>query len=405
MFRVEHNSSDISSHVWGIDSIAYRRNDDRTFELPEITITAPFPAEHDDVVTLSVADDPTQQISFIVLKSEYSYSDMHYTWTCAHILRRLDRYRVREVDLSWSGISPGYHQYNSANPTSGAFWERSYWQVLFLIQTLIRHATGLAISEIDIERSTGPSGYYSRWKDSFDKWHTTLIDYEQLAVSSQAVRRLGSTSHLTWVSSEYGEYSELLTALDLLNLLCATLGLSIDIFRADYRVSPISMPPEPAESVQIRRHDRLLDRYRFYGFDGARLVVNGIDYQFGTFDSLNLLVPFTYGTPDAEYELDQYEITLEDESVSERTELLKTIPFPFGLYVLDVSDYQSHILPILDREEGTAWWHQWADMLFNEWASVLESRTFTVPMRDMHVSGRSVSVDIVGFTKEFEVLR
>jgi len=405
MFKVAHNLTDISSFIWDISSITYRRNDDMSFELPEITITVPFAAEPDDVVTLSFKNDSAQQITFIVQKSEYSYSDMSHTWTCVHILRRLDRYRVREIDVSWSGINPSYSQYNTANPTSSAFWERSYWQVLFLIQTLIRKATGLAVNQIDVSPTSGESGYYNRWLDPMFGWQNSPINYESLAVSSQAVRRLGSTSHLTWVSQEYEEYSELITALELLNLLCATLGITIDIFRQDYRVSPITTPAEPDDLAQIGRHDRQLELHRFYVVNGKRLIVGGIDYQFGTFDSLNLLVPFKYGTSDAEYELEQYEVTKEDTDVYERRELLMSLPTHFALYRLSVSDYQSHLLPFQDAENNTMWWHQWIEMLFASWTSVTESRTFTVPLTDLSVSGRSIEVSITNMTKEYEVLR
>jgi len=117
--------------------------------------------------------------------------------------------------------------------------------------------------------------------------------------------------------------------------------------------------------AQIGRHDRQLELHRFYVVNGKRLIVGGIDYQFGTFDSLNLLVPFKYGTSDAEYELEQYEVTKEDTDVYERRELPNVPPLPISLYI----DFLCPIIratccPSRMPENNTMWWHQWIEMLF-----------------------------------------
>ena len=409
MIQILHNATDISARVLSLSPMLYRRNDSGTYELPEISLeTTISTAAVGDTVT--VKDGVSQSITFFIDRIVYDHQSGLYQWECPHILSLLKGYYARDINLSWSGItSPDYAQYNYQTGIAQGQnrWERRYWQVLFLVQTLIAKATGVPVSSINILKVAGNSPFYRRTQNEFSQWVTTYFDYTELGVSLESLRRIGSKTHLDYISDEYDVYGSLPTALDVLNWLCAACGLYIDIFRSDYSISLYAEQPAPSESVQIAREDRALDRYRFYSVTATRLVAGSLDFQYGTWDVYDDLIPYTYGTADAEYELTKQHLMIENAGVSSRKSLNVVFPALFKLYAInDRGDYRSNISYIINAENGDDWLKMWLDYHTDYWLDRSMSRLYTVPLGVLSGGGRSVEIDVSlqAQTKKYEVL-
>lgn len=408
MIQIMRNGSDISRYVVGISPIAYRRNDIGTFELPEITIESALAgAVAGDLI--DVRESSTAIVSFYIDSVTYDYSTKLYTWSCPHILAKLKEFYAREISVNWADISPSYAQYNfqSGSDQGQNIWERRYWQVLFLMQTLIRKATGIAVNSVNVASVTGNSMYYTRALNEFSQWATHPITYDKLGVSQPGLIRLGSKTHLDHTSTDYDVYGGLPTCLDVLCYLCASAGLYIDIFRSDYRIAAFAEASAPSVSIQLGREDRDLDLYRFYETSAQRLVSGAFDYVYGTFDDLGLFVPYTYGVQDADYELTRYARAAENLSAPGRRKLTAAWPTMFKIYgISNNGTYQSNIYNIIDAENTYDWLQQWMIYLTDYWFDRTLARTYIVPFTGLLGGGRMVEYDVsqTGNTKKYEVL-
>lgn len=408
MSQVLLNSTDVSGKITSISSISYRRNDPGTYELPELSIETTWDsANMGDTVTVKYS--PSQSTVFYIDSIVYDYQSQLYKWECPHILSQLKSYYARDIALAWAGITPSYAQYNYQYDSSQgqSRWERRYWQVLFLLQTLIRKVTGLSISSIDITKITGNSPFYRRAVNEFEQWVTTPIQYALLGVSVESIWRLGSKTHADYASDDYDVYGNLPSALDVLNWLCAACGFYIDIFRTDYAISIYEEQPAPASAIQVGREDRALDQYRFYAGAASRLAAGANDYIYGTYDALDNLVPYTFGSSDADYDLAKQQYMTENTAVASRKSLVVTFPALFKLYSINnSSDYRSNIAYMFDNELGYDWLKMWIDAHTDYWLDRSVSRTYTIPLSSYTGGGRSVEIDVSlqSQTKKYEVL-
>lgn len=408
MIQIMRNGSDISRYVTAISPITYRRNDDGTFELPEISVELNLAGVSvDDVIT--VRESATNTIDFYAEAINYDYSTQLYTCTCPHILARLKSFYAREITINWADIVPDYTQYNFQTDTAQGQnrWARRYWQVLFLMQTLIRKATGIAVNSVNVAAVTGNSLYYTRAQNELSQWVTTPIPYAALGVSQAALLRLGSRTHLDYASADYDVYGHLPTCLDVLRYLCAACGLHIDIFRADYRISVYTEATAPASSLQLAREDRNLDMYRFIETNAQRLVAGSFDYIYGTYDELDLFVPYTYGSPDAEYTLTRGAHALENGDAEGRRKLTVAWPSMFKLYAINSGlGYQSNIYYIYDAQNEKDWLRQYLDQLTDYWFDRSLARAYTIYMPSLTGGGRMVEYDVglPSRTKKIEVI-
>lgn len=407
MIRVYLNSStDISGAVKALSPIEYRTNDDLLVELPEITIqTVLDSASVGDTVT--VYETSSRACTFYISRITYDYASKLYTWICPHILHRLTKFKAREVSILWSDITPDYTQYN--NQTSSvqgqSRWARRYWQVLFLIQTLIRKATGLGTNDIDVSVGTEDSPFYTRAQNEFSQWVTTVRTYATLGVSLSSLHRLGSQTHLDYTSTEYDTVRALPNCLQLLRWLCAASGLTIDIFRADYQILELGMSATPSNDDTKWRQDGYIEPYRTYSANGKRLIAASFDYIYGTYDGSDVFQPYTYGTDDADYELTEDQVELTNTSVTEPRQLSLTWPNLFKLYFINnQSDYQSNIYNINNGEDEKGWIEQWLDMLYAYWSDVSRFRRYEIIMPGVYHRHRSVELDVEARKLRYEVL-
>lgn len=408
MIQVLHNSADISSKVFGITPIQYRTNDDFTFELPETSIqTTISTAVIGDTVTVL---EPTtaRQVEFYIDKITYDYRRKTYSWQCPHILQKLSKVKAKEVAVAWAGISPSYAQYNSQNTfvQGQSIWARRYFQVLFLMQILIRKATGMAISGINIDVGTKDSFYYTRYNQPPNGWVDIRKKYADLAVCGSSVYRLGTNTHLDAASTDFDVLSRLPNALQLLRWLCASTGLVIDIFRSDYKILTFTFSSAPSDNATKQREDRLIDRYRRYRTSTKLLDTGSYDYIYGVWDtSTESIRYYTYGVQNADYELTSAQV----EEINSTVNVDKTLDLPwpnmFKLYSINNdSTYQSHIAYIMDYERDLGFVEQWMDMLYNTWQGITQSNTYELIIPGLYMHHRSVELDLEARKMKYESL-
>jgi hypothetical protein len=403
---LRNGSTDISGSVKGISSIEYLTNDDLTFELPEITIQSVLDsAEVGDTIT--IYETAPRACTFYIERITYDYRSQLYTWRCPHILTKLRKIKTRDVSILWSDISPSYAQYN--NQTSSgqgqSRWARRYWQVLFLMQVLIRKATGLGVEDIDVTVGTKDSPFYTRAQNEFSEWVTTVRDYATLGVSLSSLLRLGSQTHLDYQATDFDTVLGLPNCLQLLRWLCAASGLTIDIFRADYQILELDMSAAPTNDATKWRQDGYIEPYRSYRANGKRLTAGSFDYIYGTYDVSDVFQPYTYGTDDADYELTEDDAQLTNSGIDEQRDLGMAWPNLWKLYfVNDQSDYQSNIYYIDDADDEKGWIEQWLDMLYAYWSEVSRFRRYEIILPGVYHRHRSVELDIESLKMRYEVL-
>lgn len=401
-----NGSTDISGAVKGVSPIEYRTNDDLLFELPEITIqTVLDSASVGDTVT--VYETSARACTFYITKIAYDHKAQMYTWTCPHILHRLTKYKAREVSILWSDISPSYAQYNnqSSSLQGQSRWSRRYWQVLFLMQTLIRKATGLGINDIDVSVGTKDSPFYTRAQNALSQWVTTVRSYATLAVSGSSLQRYGSQTHLDYLSTDFATVHGLPNCLQLLRWLCAASGLTIDIFSADYEIMALDQSAAPSDNATKWRQDGDIEPYRTYRANGKHLSADSFDYIYGTYDGTDVFQPYTFGTQDADYELTPDQVELVNALVDDPKDLTLSWPNLFNLYFInDSGDYQSNIYYINDGEDEKGWIEQWVDMLYAYWSSVTSFNRYEIILPGVYHRHRSIELDMESRKLRYEVL-
>jgi hypothetical protein len=267
------NGIDKSDYITGISSIEYIINKNFTFELPDLSFEAAQDiAEIDDIIRIN---NLTGSIDFYVTEKTQSKDTLFWHYKCEHILFKLKAIKVNtiptpsmienvganftqnyndwcDVNLLFNqpfSVTECYKRYNNFDIpqySDGPVEEtvQQYYQVLFLIQILIRKSTGLSISEIDLSaiynensiyHATQPSLAYPYWQ------HVNLKNYE-LAIPIQNLKRLNtsdSTQYQTIPTEDIERWDGILDCLDLLSYLCSSLCLIIDIFDG-YKLKNIS---------------------------------------------------------------------------------------------------------------------------------------------------------------------
>jgi hypothetical protein len=405
MIQCLRNSTIISDQIYAFSPIEYRTNDDLTFELPEVTIrTTIANAVVDDTITLRDSSI-TPSVQFYIAEITYDYKTKLYQWRCPHILHRLTRFKCREITNDWSDITPTFAQYN--NQTSSgqgqSRWARRYWQVLYLMQVLIRKATGLGINAIDVSVGVKDSQYYSRTQQPNSQWVTTIRPISSLGISGPSMTRLGSRTHLDYQATDYDSVQKLPNALQLLRWLCASCGLVIDIFRSDYSILEYGSSAVPSDGAAKRKRDLQFEPYRKYTVTGKRLVVGSFDYIYGTYDDLGLFQPYTYGIDGATYELTPDQAELIDGASGRNLDVVW--PNLFKLYFInDRGDYQSDIFSIYDAELGKDFIDQWLDYIYGKWGNYVANSVYDIIMPGIVHRQRRVELDIENKRMTYEVI-
>lgn len=405
MIQCLRNSTNISDKVFAFSPIEYRTNDDLSFELPEVTIrTTIANAEVDDTITLRDSSI-TPSVQFYIAEITYDYKTKLYTWRCPHILHRLTRYKCREITNDWSDIAPSYAQYNNQNSAGQGQnrWQRRYWQVLYLMQVLIRKATGLGVNSIDVSVGVKDSQYYSRAQNDLSQWVTTVRPIASLGVSMPSILRLGSRTNLDYLATDYDSVQNLPNALQLLRWLCASTGLVINIFRSDYSIIEYDSSAPPSDGAAKGKRDLQFEAYRKYTVMGKRLVVGSFDYIYGTYDVSDVFQPYTYGIDGAAYELTQDEIELIDGNAGRNLDVVW--PNLFKLYFINNrGDYQSNIFYINDGELDKGFIEQWLDYLYGKWGNYVGSSVYDIVMPGIAHRHRRIELDIENKRMTYEVI-
>ena len=389
MPQVLLNSNDISSKIVAISGMNYIRNDNFSFELPEISIeTTIATGQINDNITCIIAEN--LQADFYISDIKYNYASHLYTWVCPHAFVRLSDYRASQISQYWPDVTPTYAQFNNDQSYHG-LWSRQYWQLLFLVQTLIHHATGCGCANIDVSVGADESVYYTRAFDGYF-WTTTQWNWDQIGISIPTLRRIGSKRHDDYQSDVYDIFSNLPTALDVLNYCCMTLGMQIDIFSSNYKITPVSNQMQiPTESIQIDKDERNLELYRFYESKTSRLIADSFDYIYGYWDEGNNYIPYTFGFDGADYQLTESNLYHEDSLKPGRRKLAVAWPKLWNIHYIS----SNYIAIIRDSENDLRWWDMWFNsILIPFWASKSIVQSYTTPISDQNIAARSVNIDI-----------
>lgn len=449
------NGVDKSDYITGISSIEYIINKNFTFELPDLSFEAAQDiAEIDDIIRIN---NFTGSINFYVTEKTQNKDSLFWHYKCEHILFKLKAIKVNtiptpsmienvganftqnyndwcDVNLLFNqpfSVSECYKRYNnfdipqySDGPVEEAV--QQYYQVLFLIQILIRKATGLSISEIDLSAIYNENSIYHATQPSLSSpyWQHVILKNYELAIPIQNLKRLNtsdSTQYQTIPTDDIERWDGILDCLDLLIYLCSSLCLIIDIFDG-YKLKKMSQRAINEDRIVEFEDNRLIRLRKVSVTENILNLVNNVynselyyEYYRSDDHSFNLYSWGGGGSGSSEREITGLSVG-NTNNIYFTTETVETaFPNHFKLYQIQIntnSYYRSRIynlrtsttLPTVYPPENRKiyWSNCLADYLYDYWESYNQIRKITEISGDLTFSGHVTKIDIENQEISFE---
>jgi hypothetical protein len=404
--------NDISSYVYDISPFAYRINDDFTFELPEFTFRSTQELAKDSkVIVCETASASTKQCVFYVKKANYSASSKMWDYVCPHILSKLSDIKVREFGEDfgvWCDITPGYALWNNQLggwETQGedTVWSRVLVQALLAIKMMIYRVAGTSVDDID---STAvdevDSFYYWRYESPPGNWQSVYLKYKELGFNTAALIRAGNNTHLDWAETDFVKVYRFVDCLTVLRLICASMMVTIDIFRADYAIeafavsaAPTGIVPEYAESA--------LDNYRLFQVEIKKLTGGSFEWVFGNWDAEGDYVPYTYGVDSPDRTIEEALSSEENTAIDNIRSLNVVYPNFMRLYGISGTTYQAHVFIILNGQTGAVETDMLVTELADYWGAINAREKYTIEAPGLELRVPFVEHDIASKRMTMEI--
>lgn len=439
------NNIDKSDYITGLSSFRYEINKDFTFELPDLDIESAIDIGNiNDIVKIS---NSTGSIDFYITEKKQDQDSLFWNYHCEHLLYKLKGIKTDAIPTpsmvenvganftnsysSWSDInllfnnplsvSECYRRYNNFDvPTETITGpvERSrqqYYQVLFLMQMLIRKATGKGINAIDVSKVYDEDSIYHATQASATSpyWQYVTLKYKEIGIPIQFIKRMGTSNTYqfqTQPSSNFDEWDKITDCLDLLRYLCSSLMIVIDIFN-NYTIRPIMTRSQSNDKVVSKDTDDLI---RFRKVSGSESVLNLIDDAYNSELFVEYYVEnqdyyyYTFGeSGENQREMDDYSAGNVNNIYFTSETVANSFPTFFKLYqiILNTSSYYKSKLYNLRTSlsvPGTYppddrvmyWLHCYADALFDYWEGYNKQDDITEISADIKMTGHETEIDV-----------
>lgn len=267
------NNVDKSDYITELSSFRYTINKDFTFELPNLNFESAIDVGNvNDTVKIS---NSTGSAEFYITEKKQDFETLFWNYKCEHLLYKLKAIKTNAIPYpsmvenvgadfvtsysSWSdlnllfnnplSVTECYRRYNNfdvLSTTDGAITqaEQQYYQVLFLMQILIRKATGKSVNDIDISSIENSSSIFHATQaiTSSPYWQHVTLKNREVGIPIQNLKRLGTDNTYqfqTQPSANIEEWDKITDCLELLSYLCSSMMLVVDIF-GNYTIKTIS---------------------------------------------------------------------------------------------------------------------------------------------------------------------
>lgn len=414
MFRAYRNGSitsgnEISGQIIGINPITWGLNWDLTMELPELQISTTI----DDIalgekIIICDAADNTKRVMFYVKSQKYDYKTKKYELQCPHAFEMLNDYLPADIvfptyGTTWTDVNPGsgdgYLIYNNQMgdvPNQGQYvWPRTFVQALFLLKMLIYRSTGTSVAIInDTDVADKDSFYYDKYSN-YGQEYTTYYKYGELGLAISSLRRLGTSRHDELDNLDEFGRAALPSCFQLLRIVCQALGVTINIFRSDYLIEAIAQSSAPTDALTIGRKDELIEQVR-----RVAVSVTGMpdpDWEYGTYDENNTLVPYTFGVDNPDVEL--VERYAEDDTSASTTRTI-SVSWPSHFRILAIISggagfmYRTHVDYIEDDVDDLTDHDMWLAMLRSMWEDIGAVNEYETAMSDLSIRKPRCTMDL-----------
>lgn len=419
MFRLYKDSvttlNDISGKVFEISPIAYRINDDWSFELPELNFKSTAELAEDDLLFVTDDADEDVLIRFYVKKITYDYTTKLYSYKCLHVFMKLDNYKAYEVPIlgdglvpDWSDITPGYVLYNndySDMTGPGRPWRRQYFQALYLLKVLMHKVSGVGINSVDSTAVDEVNSFYVVRRDiGGGSYVNQAPKYKELAITIGCLHRLGTKYNGQWNTSDYWERRNLPSLLTVMKCVCQAMGVYIDVFRADFAIKQVALAVAPS-GILTSYESETVEALRDIKVRVSRLVGSVFDFVFGEYIAPEWeYSDYTYGVDDAVCTVEEFTGKVENES--NLTYKTMDVGFPnfMRLYVTWIDSYQSYIYAIQNDETGADELGQIAQAYDDYWGAVSERIKYEQKLSAISFRAPYTELDMARKTARYERL-
>lgn len=439
------NNVDKSDYITGLSSIRYEINKDFTFELPDLDFESAIDiGDVNDIVQIS---NSTGSVEFYITEKKQDQDSLFWNYHCEHLLYKLKAIKTNAIPTpsmienvganftqnysAWSDLNllfnnplsvpECYRRYNNfdvlTESTDGPVQRsrQQYYQVLFLMQMLIRKATGKSINAIDLSKCYDENSIYHATQPSVSSpyWQHVTLKNRELAIPIQFLKRMGTDNTYqfqTQPSSNIDEWDKITDCLELLRYLCAALMLVVDIFDG-YSIRPIPTRTQTNDKVVDKDTDDLI---RFRKVSGSEQVLNLVDSAYHS----ELFVEYytenvgyyyyTFGdSGENQRELEDYSAGNVNNIYFTSESVANSFPSFFKLYqiILDTSSYYKSKLYNLRTSlsvPGTYppddrvmyWLNCYSDALFDYWESFNKQDDIVEISEDIKMTGHETEIDI-----------
>lgn len=370
--------NEITGSVYDISSFVYKINNDFTFELPELQFSCPeYLSLGEDVIIAETGFEASKQIVFYIKKLNWDTKRRMYDYVCAHTLERLAYIPIRDfagAGASWCDISLNYTQWNNqlggwATQGQVTVWERCFVSALTAIKMMIYRITGTSVGSIDSSKIDDENSfYYWKYEDPPNYWHTVYLKYKELGLNMNCLRRVGSSTHTDISETEFIKIYKMTNCLDVLRYICASLMITINIFRADYAIEAYTVASQASASATLSLVQTSIEPYRLYEVATKRLAGGSFEWVFGCWNEMTTqFIPYTYGVNNPDRTIEETQVSKENNGVGNINCLSLRYPNFFRIYGISGNTYQAHTFKIFDAQFGTFEQHQLCQVIQDFW--------------------------------------